>query len=87
MRIETSRPTSIGTISIPYEEVTFWHFPQVELMKKLACLSLLAKTSQPMLAHQVIKVPAVIGGDMFIRAVCTERAVSLEICFTCRPIR
>lgn len=57
-------------------------------MKKLAGFTLLTKASQPMFAYHVVEVPCIIGiGGMLIRAITTERAVSLKICFTRRPIR
>jgi hypothetical protein len=50
------RHTTIAAIPIPHEEATLRHLPQIELMQELALLPLLAQSSQPMLADQVVEV-------------------------------
>lgn len=58
--------TTIRTITIPDKKVTLRHLAKIVLVQKLAALSLLAESSQPMLAHEIIEIRIAVCRGMFV---------------------
>jgi hypothetical protein len=79
---------AVGAEAVAQEEVALGHLPQVELVQKLAALSLFAQATQPVLADErVERVPTVLlaaavgDGDVALRAAGPEGAVAIDVGF------
>lgn len=92
--VEVQALVAVTAEAVPQKEVALGHFSQVELVKELAGLALLAQAPKPMLADQrVERMPAAAAaillggvGDMAFRAAGAEGAVAIGICSTYRAI-